>query len=501
MTPRRILFGAIVASVVAAPLAVLLAVPLAAQARPGGGGGGGGAAHFGGGGIHVGGGFHPGGGISIGGGGFHAGGGLRPGGGFSVGGGGGGGGLHVGGAPLNLGGPRIVGPRIGGFPAGFLPGANGSRFGGGGADGARALLPHPMPNALALRGAGLTGRGDHILGDQVLGSRGFANFQNGRNFQNEHNFQNGHSWHRWRRFAGFFGWAGPLFWPYAYDDIYDDLFWGGPAYGNAFWNYGYGDLYGGIFPPFAPSELTPFLPGGSPLLSMQLRQMCGADSRDIADWPIDRILQAVQVNEEQRALLKDLADASVKAAQAIRAACPTTAALTPVARLAAMQTRIEAMIAAVDMVRAPLERFYDALTDEQKARLTALAQVQAQGAAAGPPGARVSLAQNCAAANPAVQWPQAEIEKVIRPTPAQQEKLEALKNAAAQAADVIDASCPAELPVTPPARLEAVARRLDAMLQAVTTVRPALDDFYGSLNDEQKAQFNRIGAPPAAPRT
>jgi hypothetical protein len=474
MTRRRFFFGAILASALVAPLASPLA-----QARPGG-------VHIGGGGIHVGGGgFHPG-GLSVGGGGFHAGGGLRPGGGLSV-----GGGLHVGATPLSLGGPHIigphiVGPRIGGLPVGFPPGGNASRFGGG-ADGARALLPHPMPNAHALRGAGLTDRGE-------LGSRGFAHFQNGHNFRNEH------PWHRWRRFAGFYGWAGPLFWPYAYDDIYDDLFWGGPAYGNTFWNYGYGDLHGGIFPPFAPSELVPFLPGGSPLLSIQLRAMCGADSRDIADWPIDRILQAVQVNEEQRALLNDLADASVKAAQAIRAACPTTAALTPVARLAAMQTRIEAMIAAVDMVRAPLERFYDALTDEQRARLTALTQAQAQGAA-GAPGARVSLAQNCAAANPAVEWPQAEIEKAIRPTPAQQAKLEALKNAATQAADAIGASCPADLPVTPPARLEAIAKRLDAMLLAVNTVLPALEDFYGSLSDEQKARFNRIGAPPAGPRT
>jgi hypothetical protein len=31
------------------------------------------------------------------------------------------------------------------------------------------------------------------------------------------------------------------------------------------------------------------------------------------------------------------------------------------------------------------------------------------------------------------------------------------------------------------------------MLQAVHTVRTALDDFYGSLSDEQKAQFNTIG--------
>ena len=38
------------------------------------------------------------------------------------------------------------------------------------------------------------------------------------------------------------------------------------------------------------------------------------------------------------------------------------------------------------------------------------------------------------------------------------------------------------------------------MLQAVKTVRAALDDFYASLSDEQKAQFNVIGQPRAARR-
>jgi LTXXQ motif family protein len=31
------------------------------------------------------------------------------------------------------------------------------------------------------------------------------------------------------------------------------------------------------------------------------------------------------------------------------------------------------------------------------------------------------------------------------------------------------------------------------MLQAIGTVRPALDSFYNSLNDEQKAAFDAIG--------
>jgi hypothetical protein len=52
--------------------------------------------------------------------------------------------------------------------------------------------------------------------------------------------------------------------------------------------------------------------------------------------------------------------------------------------------------------------------------------------------------------------------------------------------------------VTPPARIAAVANRLDVMLRAVKGVRAALNDFYALLNDEQKAQFNLIGQPRTA---
>ena len=43
-----------------------------------------------------------------------------------------------------------------------------------------------------------------------------------------------------------------------------------------------------------------------------------------------------------------------------------------------MQQRIEAMIAAVQTVQPPLEKFYGLLSDEQKARLTALGNDQRQ---------------------------------------------------------------------------------------------------------------------------
>jgi hypothetical protein len=315
-----------------------------------------------------------------------------------------------------------------------------------------------------------------------------------------------------RRFA-LFGWVGPLFWPYAYSDIYCDIFWGywgygcadpywSTAYGDPFWGYGYSDIYGGLFSPFAFNDLAPYLANGPSSVrrarsnaapSDAIAQMCGDDTKEVAGWPIDRIQQLVSPDDQQRMALNDLADASMKAAQIIKAGCPTSVAFTPTGRLAAMQQRVEAMEQAVDVVREPLDKFYDSLTDEQKAKLNSANQpVQSDARSRG-------LAQSCAK-NAATEWPEARIEATVRPTEEQQAKLKALQDAAAQAAQQLAASCPAELPTTPPARLAAISKRLDVMLGAVKTVRGALDDLYSGLSDEQKAQFNRIGQSRTAER-
>jgi hypothetical protein len=219
--------------------------------------------------------------------------------------------------------------------------------------------------------------------------------------------------------------------------------------------------------------------------------MCGQDSRDIAGLPIDQFQKAIQPTDAQRAALDDLANASQKAAQDIKAACPADIALTAPSRLAAMQQRIEAMIAAVTTIQPPLETFYGLLSDEQKARLAAIASDQLQSRSAdkttGAP------AQKCGTAQSGVAWPAADIEAAVHPTEAQRASLTALQDATAKSADMLKASCLTDNPLTPPARFAAVGKRLDIMLQAVTTVRSALNDFYGSLSDEQKARFEAIG--------
>jgi hypothetical protein len=322
-------------------------------------------------------------------------------------------------------------------------------------------------------------------------------------------WQNGHGRNGWWRHShGGFGWVGPVFWPFAYYDIYDYALWG-YGYDPLFWDYGYNDIYAGLFAPYGYDDLAGYVPPGGvgPRVTVgrassaraeipdQLVQMCGEDSRNIAGLPIDQIQQALQPNDDQRAALDELANASVKAAQDIKAACPTQIASTAPGRLAAMQARIEAMIAAVEAVQPPLQKFYDLLNDEQRTRLNALAQDQRRrDTTRNARNANGSLTQGCGAAQAGLtEWPTAEIEARLHPTEAQLASLKALQDANAKAADLLKSSCPTAEPITPPARLEAIANRLETMLQAVKTVRAALDDFYGKLSDEQKAQFEAIG--------
>jgi LTXXQ motif family protein len=520
---------------------MVLATPAAAFAggRGGGGGGhfgGGGGGHFsGGGGMHIGGG----GGMHIGGGGMHI----------------GGGGFHMGGAPF--GGMHVGGPRIGGFSA---PHIGGMHVGGmrgvphvGGLGGARVGHVGGMGGRVGGLGGRIGGLHNPGLAGSHIGTRGPAlahgpNFNHqgpgfGHGLANEHRgpaFSHGPlttgaagamamaghhrgqyefgrhgEWHsanrhEWWRNRGAFGWAGPVFWPYAYNDFYDDVFWGSP--GDGFWNYGYGDLYGGIFPGYDYDNLADYLPyagtaaivaPGGPVAQGPIAQgeptgggfapLCTdtssqGDNAQIAGLPIDRVQQAIEPDAQQQADLNALANASQQAAQIVSSACPSTVSFTPIGRLDAMQVRLEAMAKAIDVIRGPLDTFYGSLNEEQRARLNALGGSPEQQAAR-----EQQVVRRCNAVTATTEWPTAQIERLVRPTSAQQGNLDALHQAMVDAAHRLDAACPTQLPVTPTARLAADAERVQTMLQVVDNVRGAAAAFYGSLSDEQRAQFDTVG--------
>jgi len=74
----------------------------------------------------------------------------------------------------------------------------------------------------------------------------------------------------------------------------------------------------------------------------------------------------------------------------------------------------------------------------------------------------------------------------------QQASLRALRDAVAQAGELLKMDCPTYRPITPVVRIETMEQRLDTMLRAINIVQLALQKFYGSLTDEQKERFNRL---------
>jgi hypothetical protein len=288
----------------------------------------------------------------------------------------------------------------------------------------------------------------------------------------------------WQHGDGGYGWVGPLFWPFAYYDIIDYTLWGD---GMGFWGYGYRDIYAAIFTPYDEDELARYMtpprhrrPGRVPSLA----QICGDDFSEFARLPIEQIRGAMRSNEEQRAALDELANASSEAAQAVSATCPTHEALTAPVRLKAMQARLEAAIA---RLRDPFQKFWEMLDDDQKNQLKEFAGQRA------PFAPKVPLAQSCTPPD-ALPWPTKEIEARLHLNDDQREELAVLEHMSVLASNTVNFDCQPDENLSPPDRLATADTRIDAMLDAIKQVAPALDDFLGSLSDEQKAQFESIGA-------
>ncbi len=298
-----------------------------------------------------------------------------------------------------------------------------------------------------------------------------------------------HGWHPYRHL----GWIGPLFWPYAYGDFFYYALWPDDyEYVDPFWAYGYGDIYEAIFSPYSYEEYVagPQAPERMATLAQGMAQSCDQEAAEVTGWPIDQIQSAVQPSPQQTALLDDLGNAIVEASHQIKIHCPTSVAFTPTTRLDQMHQRLQALVEAVNVISPPLTKFYDSLSDEQKARFNDIAPPAPKNATNGnesTPSVQTQCNANVMA------WPTDQIDNTVHPNDAQRAKLDALKSALSQGADTIKAACPTEVPPTPPDRLAAIGNRLKAMLQAVATVQPALADFYNSLSDDQKARFNTMG--------
>jgi hypothetical protein len=307
----------------------------------------------------------------------------------------------------------------------------------------------------------------------------------------------------WRHPDGSYGWVGPVFWPFAHDDLTTAIILGDTTSLSL---YGYGDIYAAIFAPYAATELAAYTtPQGRRGRRVPTAETV-CDASDTGGLPVDRIAAAVQPNELQRTALDELATAWASARDTIRAACPTQVPAMAIERLGLMRERIEAMIKATDAVAPSLAKFLDLLDDDQKAKLDGLAK-ERRAALASIQQKNPEAASACQAdSDPRYdeklqrqyeqlvqqQWPAAEIASTLKLDDTARARLDVLQDTTLRTMETLSA-CPSQAPPTPQARLTAVKARLQTMLQAVNGVSDALDDFEADLSDEQKAGFEAIG--------
>ena len=324
---------------------------------------------------------------------------------------------------------------------------------------------------------------------------------------------------RWHNRHG--GWFGPVIWPFFYGDIWSFALWPYDYY-DAFWDYDVGSIVGSIFWPGPPLAINtiydvygyrPFdndARARGPSLSSRVNpdetaisksgtvEACGGLAPGVTDLPMQRIEQSIHPTGNQVTGLEHLKAASSQANDILKASCPSQIPLTPLGRLDAVEKRLAAMIQAVQVVRGPLYEFYNSLTDEQRRNFDAMgtAKLQSGAKARGAVPAATGLPALCdERAASFSQLPVERIEQTIRLTQQQRGAFDTLKSTSSKAASEVRTSCPSQMPQTIVDRLGAVDTRLIAMLQAVKTLHPALDDFYASLDDEQKAHFNTMGQP------
>jgi len=317
------------------------------------------------------------------------------------------------------------------------------------------------------------------------------------------------AWSRGLR-AAFVPWYGPVFWPYAYSDVFDYAFWPS-GYDDGYWAYAYDGFFDGVFwgeagpPPDygyasalpstsavrASSVATP----AARASNAAVQELCTQPGTGITAWPLAEINSKVGLNPDQKQLLDQVRSSGQKAAAVFKASCPAENAFarTPPGRLQAMTLRLGATLEAVQTVRPAMVAFYDSLNDEQKERFNAIGPKQPKDSAEASQ-ASVQDGKSCSEPKAGLtNLPIERIEDVVKPTDAQEDGLKQLEDATAKAVSIMQAACPEDTPITPPGRLEAMEKRLQAMVDAANTVKPALNDFYESLSGEQKARFNRIG--------
>lgn len=263
--------------------------------------------------------------------------------------------------------------------------------------------------------------------------------------------------------------------------IYQSIFFPANA---APWPFGYESIFSTAF---AKARVS-----GDPHLCQPM-----ADANEI----VGRIRSEISPTPDQMPALQKLGGALGASGGYLAKACPDEIPPQPVARLQLMESQIEVLAMAIDIVRQPLQDFEDALTPDQKSKLappanTAAATTDAPDADhpsdPATTGTTAAVSPACGGPPTAIDATIDQIDKTVQTTDAQKPALAEVKDAFSKSVSDLQAHCSASVAATPLARLEAIEARLDATWRSELAIQVALGNFETKLSDDQKKNFDTM---------
>ena len=242
--------------------------------------------------------------------------------------------------------------------------------------------------------------------------------------------------------------------------LYDEIFW--PRQ-TAAWPFGYDAILRSAFSR-SPADTN--------------AQAC--QPKNIANEVAGRIQAETKPTAEQMPLFQKLAEALGTASGYLAQSCPQAIPQAPAARLALMQTQIQVLSMALDLIRPPLQQFEESLDANQRAAFVTLRSPEARSPA------------SCKTTAAAIDSPIAQIDQGVALEAGQRDALAEVKQALASAAEDLDAHCPKSAAALPLARLEAMEARLDSSWRALLAMQVALAGFENQLNEQQRSRLDAI---------
>ncbi len=202
---------------------------------------------------------------------------------------------------------------------------------------------------------------------------------------------------------------------------------------------------------------------------------------------IGHISNEVMLTADQSQLLQRLGGVLGAASGYLAKSCSKEIPAQPVARLQLMESQLEELSMALNIVRQPLLDFEQSLNADQQSRL-AVASSQGSLDRQSQSG---NIAGGCGSPS-AIDWSIHEINQSVQPTTAQRDALDNVRRSFDDAARDLETHCPTTIPATALNRLDTIQARLDSSWRATLAIQVALANFEAELNDAQKVRFDTM---------